>query len=134
MHPIIAKLQQREITRLTTAKTIPVFKAGDTVKVSVSLNFGNKEESTKGKAAEGAKNERIQAFEGIVISRRNRGLTSCFTVRKISSKEGVDRTFMVYAPNIKSIEVVSRGVVRRAKLYYLRKLTGKAAKIKQKFH
>jgi large subunit ribosomal protein L19 len=120
MHPIIARLQKRQIEKLCEGKVIPDFKPGDTVKVNVKIQ-------------EGA-TERIQAFQGTVIARRNRGINSCFQVRKISHKEGVERTFMIYAPNIKNIEVVSRGVVRRAKLYYLRDLTGKAAKIKQRFH
>jgi large subunit ribosomal protein L19 len=120
MHPIINNLQKRQIERLVEGKTIPDFKPGDTVKVNVKIQEGS--------------NERIQAFQGTVIARRNRGLTSCFKVRKISYKEGVERTFMLYAPNVKSIEVISKGIVRRAKLYYLRNLRGKAAKIKQKFH
>jgi large subunit ribosomal protein L19 len=120
MHPIIAQIQKQEIEKLTEGKTIPNFKSGDTVKVNVRI-------------LEGA-NERIQAFQGVVISRRNRGLTSCFTVRKISGSEGVERTFMLYAPTVKSIEVISKGIVRRAKLYYLRDLKGKAAKVKQKLY
>ena|SRR6476619_1415969 len=118
MHPIVTRLQQREIETLSVNKKIPDFKAGDTLKVSLKIQ-------------EGA-NERIQVFQGIVISKRNRGITSCFTLFKISHNEGVERTFMQYAPNVVTIDVVSRGIVRRAKLYYLRKLKGKAARIKTK--
>ena len=113
---LIQQLEQEEIARLN--KTIPEFAPGDTVSVSVRVTEGNR--------------TRLQAYEGVVISRRNRGLNSNFIVRKISSVEGVERTFQLYSPNVEKIEVKRRGHVRRAKLYYLRGLTGKAARIKEK--
>ena len=112
---LIQQLEQEEIARLN--KTIPEFAPGDTVSVSVRVTEGNR--------------TRLQAYEGVVISRRNRGLNN-FIVRKISSGEGVERTFQLYSPNVEKIEVKRRGHVRRAKLYYLRGLTGKAARIKEK--
>ena len=113
---LIQQLEQEEIARLN--KTIPEFAPGDTVSVSVRVTEGNR--------------TRLQAYEGVVISRRNRGLNRNFIVRKISSGEGVERTFQLYSPNVEKIEVKRRGHVRRAKLYYLRGLTGKAARIKEK--
>ena len=113
---IIAQLEQAEIERL--GKTIPPFVPGDTVAVSVNV-------------VEGAR-KRVQVYEGVVIARRNRGLNSAFTVRKISSGEGVERTFQLYSPLIAGIEVKRRGDVRRAKLYYLRELSGKKARIKER--
>ena len=113
---IIEQLEQEEIARLN--KEIPAFAPGDTVIVSVSVTEGNR--------------TRLQAYEGVVIARRNRGLNSSFIVRKISNGEGVERTFQLYAPSVAKIEVKRRGDVRRAKLYYLRGLTGKAARIKEK--
>ena len=113
---LIATLEQEEISRL--GKTIPSFAPGDTVIVNVNVVEGTR--------------KRVQAYEGVVIARRNRGLNSNFIVRKISSGEGVERTFQLYSPLIASIEVKRRGDVRRAKLYYLRELRGKAAKIKEK--
>ncbi len=100
------------------SKEIPVFSAGDTVTVQVKIKEGER--------------ERLQAFEGVVIAKRNRGLNSAFTVRKISHGEGVERVFQTYSPLVDSIEVKRRGDVRRAKLYYLRGLTGRAARIKEK--
>lgn len=100
------------------SKTIPEFAPGDTVQVQV-------------KVKEGAR-ERLQTFEGVVIARRNRGLNSAFTVRKISHNVGVERVFQTYSPLIDSITVVRRGAVRRAKLYYLRNLSGRAARITEK--
>ncbi len=97
---------------------VPAFDAGDTVRVSVRVVEGDK--------------ERLQAYEGVVIAKRNRGLHSAFTVRKISSGQGVERVFQTHSPLISSIEVTRRGKVRRAKLYYLRALTGKAARITEK--
>ena len=99
-------------------KQIPAFKAGDTLVVQVKVKEGNR--------------ERLQAFEGLVIAKRNRGLNSAFTVRKISHGEGVERTFQTYSPLVDSLEVKRRGKVRRAKLYYLRALRGKAARIREK--
>ena len=113
---LIDILEQEEIARL--GKVIPVFAPGDTVVVSVNVVEGTR--------------KRTQSFEGVVISKRNRGLNSNFIVRKISSGEGVERTFQTYSPLIASIEVKRRGDVRRAKLYYLRERSGKSARIKEK--
>lgn len=113
---LIAQLEQEEISRL--GKTIPAFAPGDTVAVSVNVVEGSR--------------KRVQVYEGVVIAKRNRGLNSAFTVRKISSGEGVERTFQLYSPLIAGIEVKRRGDVRRAKLYYLRNLSGKKARIKEK--
>jgi len=113
---LIRTLEQEEITRL--GKKIPQFAAGDTVVVNVNVVEGNR--------------KRVQAYEGVVIAKRNRGLNSSFIVRKISSGEGVERTFQTYSPLIAGIEVKRRGDVRRAKLYYLRERSGKSARIKEK--
>lgn len=113
---LIKQLEQEEIARL--GKTIPQFAPGDTVVVSVNVVEGDR--------------KRIQAYEGVVIGKRNRGLNSSFTVRKISSGEGVERTFQTYSPLIASVEVKRRGDVRRAKLYYLRSRSGKSARIREK--
>lgn len=113
---LIQTLEQEEIARLN--KTIPVFAPGDTVIVSVNVVEGNR--------------KRLQAYEGVVIARRNRGLNSNFIVRKVSNGEGVERTFPLYSPRIAKIEVKRRGDVRRAKLYYLRDRSGKSARIKEK--
>lgn len=113
---LIDILEQEEIARL--GKTIPVFSPGDTVVVQVKVKEGTR--------------ERLQAFEGVVIAKRNRGLNSNFIVRKISSGEGVERTFQTYSPLVAAIEVKRRGDVRRAKLYYLRERSGKSARIKEK--
>ena len=113
---LIEQLEQEEIARL--GKTIPDFAPGDTIVVQVKVKEGNR--------------ERLQAYEGVVIAKRNRGLNSAFTVRKISSGEGVERTFQSYSPLVASIEVKRRGDVRRAKLYYLRERSGKSARIKEK--
>jgi large subunit ribosomal protein L19 len=113
---LIAQLEQEEIARL--GKTVPTFAPGDTVAVAVNVVEGTR--------------KRVQIYEGVVIARRNRGLNSAFTVRKISSGEGVERTFQLYSPLIASIEVKRRGDVRRAKLYFLRNLSGKKARIKEK--
>ena len=113
---LIETLEQEEIARL--GKTIPSFAPGDTVVVSVNVVEGER--------------KRVQAFEGIVIAKRNRGLNSAFIVRKISAGEGVERTFQTYSPIIASIEVKRRGAVRRAKLYFLRDRSGKSARIKEK--
>ena len=115
---LIQILEQEEIARLTAGKTIPAFSAGDTVVVNVNVVEGSR--------------KRVQAFEGVVIARRNRGLNSSFIVRKISSGEGVERTFQLYAPTIASIEVKRHGDVCRSKLYYLRDRSGKAARIKER--
>ena len=109
-------IQQIEAEQM--GKVIPPFAPGDTVVVQVKVKEGDR--------------QRLQAFEGVVIAKRNRGLNSAFTVRKISNGEGVERTFQTYSPLIAKIEVKRRGDVRRAKLYYLRGLTGKKARIKEK--
>ena len=111
---LIQTLEQEEIARL--GKKVPEFAPGDTVIVNVNVVEGNR--------------KRVQAYEGVVIAKRNRGLNSAFTVRKISSGEGVERTFQTYSPLIAGVEVKRRGDVRRAKLYYLRALKGKAARLK----
>ena len=116
MADIIKMLEEEEIARL--GKDTPTFSPGDTVVVGVNVVEGTR--------------KRVQAFEGVVISRRNRGLNSSFIVRKISSGEGVERTFQLYSPLIASIEVKRRGDVRRAKLYYLRERSGRSARIKEK--
>lgn len=113
---IIEMLEKEEIARL--GKTIPNFAPGDTVVVGVNVVEGTR--------------KRVQAYEGVVIAKRNRGLNSSFIVRKISSGEGVERTFQTYSPLIASIEVKRRGDVRRSKLYYLRERSGKSARIKEK--
>jgi large subunit ribosomal protein L19 len=113
---LIQTLEQEEIKRLN--RKIPEFAPGDTVIVKVQVVEGDK--------------KREQAYEGVVIAKRNRGLNSSFIVRKMSSGEGVERTFQTYSPSLASIEVKRKGDVRRAKLYYLRGLTGKAARIREK--
>jgi len=112
---IIQQLEQEQIAKLTEGKAIPEFSPGDTVKVNVKVIEGNR--------------ERVQAYEGVCIARKNDGLNSHFVVRKISYGEGVERIFPLYSPNIASIEVIRRGDVRRAKLYYLRDRRGKSARI-----
>ena len=113
MSKIIEAIEQEQIT-----KDVPDFSPGDTVVVQVKVREGTR--------------ERLQAFEGVVIAKRNRGLNSSFTVRKISHGEGVERVFQTHSPVVGAIEVKRRGDVRQAKLYYLRGLTGKAARIKEK--
>src|SRR3954471_10214554 len=113
---LIQKLESEEITRL--GKNIPEFQPGDTVVVNVNVVEGDR--------------KRVQAYEGVVIAKKSRGLNSAFIVRKISSGEGVERTFQLYSPLIASIEVKRKGDVSRAKLYYLRELSGKAARIKER--
>ena len=113
MSKLIEAIEQEQM-----AKEVPDFQPGDTVVVQVRVSEGGR--------------ERLQAFEGIVIARRNRGLNSAFTVRKISHGEGVERVFQTYSPAVAAIELKRRGDVRRAKLYYLRGRTGKAARIKEK--
>jgi large subunit ribosomal protein L19 len=115
---IIEQLEKEEIARLTEKRAVPEFAPGDTVVVNVNVVEGNR--------------KRVQAYEGVVIAKRNRGLNSSFIVRKISSGEGVERTFQTYSPLLASVEVKRKGDVRRAKLYYLRGRTGKAARIKEK--
>ena len=116
---LIQTLEQEEIARLEkSGKKIPAFAAGDTVIVNVNVVEGTR--------------KRVQAYEGVVIAKRNRGLNSSFIVRKVSSGEGVERTFQLYSPLIAGIEVKRRGDVRRAKLYFLRERSGKSARIKAK--
>lgn len=115
---LIQKLEQDHIAAVTEGKNIPEFGAGDTLRVNVRIVEGT--------------TERVQAFEGVCIGRKNRGLHSSFTVRKISHGEGVERTFPLFSPRLDSIDVVRRGDVRRAKLYYLRDRSGKSARIKEK--
>ena len=113
MSKIIDAIEQEQMTR-----EVPEFSPGDTIVVQVKVKEGNR--------------ERLQAFEGVVIAKRNRGLNSSFTVRKISHGEGVERVFQTYSPAVRDIQVKRRGDVRRAKLYYLRGRTGKAARIREK--
>ena len=115
---VLQELEQEQIAALTKERPIPEFAPGDTVRVNVKVVEGSR--------------ERVQAFEGVCIARKNRGINSAFTVRKISYGEGVERIFPLYSPQIASIEVVRRGRVRRAKLYYLRGRTGKAARIAER--
>ncbi len=110
---IIAEIEKEQLK-----SDVPEFAPGDTVVVRVKVKEGNK--------------ERLQAYEGVVIAKRNRGLHSAFTVRKISNGEGVERVFQTHSPAVSTIEVKRRGDVRRAKLYYLRNLSGRAARIKEK--
>ena len=115
---LIQEYEAGEIARLTAARAVPAFAPGDTLRVSVNIKEGER--------------SRVQAFEGVCIARSNKGLNSNFTVRKISYGEGVERVFPLYAPTIASIDVVRRGDVRRAKLYYLRGRRGKSARIAEK--
>ena len=115
---LIQTLEAEAIAQFKTTKTIPEFRPGDTLRVGVRVVEGER--------------TRVQNYEGVCIARANRGLGSSFTVRKISFGEGVERVFPLYSPNIDAIEVVRRGVVRRAKLYYLRGRTGKSARIAER--
>lgn len=112
---LIDTLEKEEITRLTKGKTVPAFDPGDTLRVNVKIKEGER--------------ERVQAYEGVCIARAGAGLNANFTVRKISFGEGVERVFPLYSPSVDSIDVVRRGKVRRAKLYYLRDRRGKSARI-----
>jgi large subunit ribosomal protein L19 len=115
---LLQKLEQEQVDKLAAVRPIPEFQPGDTLRVGVKVVEGER--------------ERIQLFEGVCIGRKNAGVNSNFTLRKISYGEGVERIFPLYSPRITSIDVVRRGVVRRAKLYYLRGLTGKAARITER--
>ena len=115
---IIERYEQEQIAKLSANKIIPEFKAGDTVRVNVRVVEGT--------------TERLQAFEGVVIAKRNRGLHSSFLVRKVTFGEGVERRFMIYSPLTHDIQVIRRGIVRRAALYYIRGLSGKASRIKER--
>jgi large subunit ribosomal protein L19 len=112
---LIKQLESEQVAKLSAERAVPRFEPGDTLKVHVKVQEGNR--------------ERIQVFEGLCIARRNAGLNSSFTVRKISNGEGVERIFPLYSPSIWEIEVARKGMVRRAKLYYLRGLRGKASRI-----
>ncbi len=112
---IIETLEQEQIAKLSSARGVPDFRPGDTIKVSVKVVEGDR--------------ERVQNFEGVCIARKNSGINSSFTLRKISYGEGVERVFPLYSPRLTAIEVVRRGVVRRAKLYYLRSRRGRSARI-----
>jgi len=113
---VIQQIEAEEIKRM--GKKLPDFAPGDTVVVNVSVVEGER--------------KRVQAYEGVVIAKRNRGINSSFTVRKVSSGEGVERTFQTHSPSIASVELKRKGDVRRAKLYYMRKLSGKGARIREK--
>ena len=115
---LLQQLEQEQVAKLVAERAVPKFDPGDTVRVGVKVVEGER--------------ERIQVFEGVCIGRKNAGVNSNFTLRKISYGEGVERVFPLYSPRITSIEVVRRGVVRRAKLYYLRGRTGKAARIAER--
>jgi large subunit ribosomal protein L19 len=115
---ILQDFEKAQLAKLSVGKEFPEFICGDTVRVNVRIIEGTA--------------ERIQAFEGVCIAIKNRGMRSAFTVRKISNGEGVERVFPLYSPRIESIKVVKRGVVRRAKLYYMRDLTGKKARIEER--
>lgn len=115
---MLQRFEAASQAKLAEGKRLDAFEAGDTVRVNVRIIEGN--------------TERVQAFEGVVIAKKTRGLRSAFTVRKISHGEGVERVFPLYSPRVESVELVRRGSVRRAKLYYLRGLTGKAARITAK--
>jgi large subunit ribosomal protein L19 len=114
----LQKIEQENMKKLAGDKRLDTFAQGDTVRVNVRIIEGN--------------TERVQAFEGVCIGRKNAGVRSAFTVRKISHGEGVERVFPLYSPRLESVELVRKGDVRRAKLYYLRGLTGKAARITEK--
>jgi large subunit ribosomal protein L19 len=115
---LIQQIEAEQIAALTATRAIPVFRPGDTLKVGVKVVEGER--------------SRVQFYEGVCIARSNKGMGSSFTVRKISFGEGVERVFPLYSPNIDTIEVVRKGVVRRAKLYYLRGRTGKSARIAER--
>jgi large subunit ribosomal protein L19 len=115
---LIEQLRKEEVDRLTANRKIPEFAPGDTVRVNVRIKEGER--------------ERVQAYEGVCIARAGKGVDQSFTVRKISFGEGVERLFPLYSPNIESIEVKRRGLVRRAKLYYLRDRRGKSARIAER--
>ena len=115
---LLEKIEAKQIEKLKEQTKVETFSIGDTVRVNVKVIEGNR--------------ERVQAYEGVCIARRNAGFNSSFTVRKISYGEGVERVFPVYSPRVESVKCVRRGAVRRAKLYYLRNLRGKAARISEK--
>lgn len=118
MTNLVEKFEKEQIARLLEGKKIDTFRPGDTIRVNVWIVEGT--------------NKRIQAFEGLCIARKSRSVNSAFTVRKISNGEGVERVFQLYSPLVESVTLVRRGVVRRSKLYYMRDLTGKSARIQEK--
>jgi large subunit ribosomal protein L19 len=115
---VLQTIEQEQVKKLLEGRSVPEFRAGDTVRVGIKVIEGER--------------ERVQTFEGVCIGRKNAGINSNFTLRKISYGEGVERVFPLYSPRVTAIEVVRRGKVRRAKLYYLRGLTGKAARITER--
>jgi large subunit ribosomal protein L19 len=118
MSSIVQNFEKAEVARLSEGKSIPDFRAGDTLKVGVKIVEGD--------------TERLQYFEGLCIAKSNNALSSSFTVRKISNGEGVERKFPLYSPRVDSITLIRKGIVKRAKLYYMRELRGKASRIKEK--
>ncbi|MAF67794.1 MAG: 50S ribosomal protein L19 [Micavibrio sp.] len=118
MNISVQKVEEKQLASLSEGKNVPDFSPGDTLKVNVKIREGSR--------------ERVQAYEGVCISRKGTGMQASFTVRKISFGEGVERTFPLYSPRIDSIELIRRGSVRRAKLYYLRDLSGKSARIRER--
>ena len=115
---LLQKFEQQQLEKLKSHAKLPTFEPGDTVRVNVKVIEGSR--------------ERVQAYEGVCIARKNAGINSSFTVRKISYGEGVERVFPLYSPRLESVDLVRRGTVRRSKLYYLRDLRGKAARIKER--
>ncbi len=115
---LLEQYNKNTVAKLAEGKVFPLFRAGDTLRVAIKIIEGN--------------NERVQSFEGVCIGRKNAGIGSSFTVRKLSHNEGVERTFHLYSPKIEKVEIVKYGIVRRAKLYYMRNLRGKAARIKER--
>lgn len=118
MNISVQKVEEKQLATLSEGKNVPEFSPGDTLKVNVKIREGSR--------------ERVQAYEGVCISKKGTGMQASFTVRKISFGEGVERTFPLYSPRIDSIELIRRGSVRRAKLYYLRDLSGKSARIRER--
>ena len=118
MNISVQKVEEKQLASLSEGKNVPDFSPGDTLKVNVKIREGSR--------------ERVQAYEGVCISRKGTGMQASFTVRKTSFGEGVERTFPLYSPRIDSIELIRRGSVRRAKLYYLRDLSGKSARIRER--
>jgi large subunit ribosomal protein L19 len=129
--------EKQQIEKLSSIKPIPNFGVGDTLRIGVKVidvkvDSGKDKKKKTDKKSENQTKERIQSFEGVLIAKKNSGVNSCITVRKVSNGEGVERLFKIYSPNVASIEIIKKGSVRRAKLYYLRKLSGKNARIKEK--
>lgn len=129
---VIQTLEQEELQKLLAKRPVPDFEPGDTVRVTVVVEEDKAAEKPEKGEKEAKPHRRTQAFEGVCIARKNAGVNSSFTLRKISYGEGVERIFPLYSPRVTSIEVVRQGKVRRAKLYYLRGRTGKAARIAER--